>query len=185
MRGRHRIFKEQLSQVVKSFLAKFLLLSFFALPVHAQEIDSSSNSFWQEKFWDWTLFKTNRGDQIVCYLTSTPIKRPDAFFNRGESFFLVTNVKNDADEISVASGFVYKSNSDVELSFASKKFYLFPFKVLAWANKKSADIDIIKEMQKNADMVVTSVSSNGKIASDTYSLIGFAQSYKKLKESCK
>lgn len=162
---------------MKSFLAKFLLLSFFALPSHAQEL--------QEKFWDWSLFKTNRGDQTVCYLASTPIKTTDSFFKRGESFFLVTNIKNDADEISVASGFTYKNNSDVELSFASKKFYLFPFKVLAWSNNKTADIEIIKEMQKNADMVVTSVAANGKIATDTYSLIGFAQSYKKLKESCK
>lgn len=139
----------------------------------------------QEKFQDWSLFKTNRGDQIICYLASSPIKSDSSFQNRGEPFFLVTNIQNDADEISTASGFVFKGDSDVELSFASKKFYLFPYRVLAWAHNRPSDIDIIKEMQKNADMIVTSIASNGKIAVDTYSLIGFPQSYKKLKNLCK
>ena len=180
-RGRASYFSSNKSQVLKSLLNKFLLFFFFASPVFAE----GSSAALQEKFQDWSLFKTNRGDQIVCYLASTPIKTTGSILNRGESFFLVTNIKNDADEISVASGFIYKNNSDVELSFGSKKFYLFPYRILAWANEKSADIDIIKEMQKNADMVVTSISSNNKIAYDTYSLIGFSQSYKRLKKICK
>lgn len=166
---------------MKSLFIKYLFLfTFLASPAFSKEF--------QKQFQDWNLFKTDRGDQVICYLTSTPIRSNGNFDNphgRGEPFFLVTNIKNDADEISTASGFVYKSNSDVELSFGSKKFYLFPYKVFAWAHEKSADLDIIKEMQKNADMVVTGVSKNGKIIADTYSLIGFSQSYRKLKEICK
>ena len=56
---------------------------------------------------------------------------------------------------------------------------------MAWANDKNDDIDIIKEMQKHEDMVVTGVARDGKIATDTYSLIGFAQSYERLKQACK
>jgi hypothetical protein len=189
MKGWANYFSSNKSQVLKSLFNKFLILIFFVSPVFGEEISpplgSLGDSPWQEKFQDWSLFKTNRGDQIVCYLASTPIKTSGSIRNRGESFFLVTNIKNDADEISTASGFIYKNDSDVELSFGSKKFYLFPYKILAWANEKSADINIIKEMQKNADMVVTSVSSNNKIAYDTYSLIGFSQSYKRLKKICK
>jgi len=97
----------------------------------------------------------------------------------------VTNIEDDADEISVSSGFFYGKKSDVEVSFLSKKFYLFPHKAMAWANDKNDDIDIIKEMQKNEDMVLTGVALDGKIATDTYSLIGFPESYKKLQEVCK
>ena len=39
-------------------------------------------------------------------------------------------------------------------------------------------------MQKNADMIVTSIANDGKIAIDTYSLIGFVDGYKKLKQLC-
>lgn len=162
---------------MKSFFVKFLTITLFSSFALASDV--------QEKFWDWTLFKSNRGDQTICYLAATPVKSSTSFHNRGEAFFLVTNIENDADEISVASGFIFKDNMNVELSFGSKKFYLFPYKILAWANDKKSDIEIIKEMQKNADIVVTSMAKNGKMSVDTYSLIGFSQSYKKLKKLCK
>lgn len=55
---------------------------------------------------------------------------------------------------------------------------------MAWANDKNDDADIIKEMQNSAEMVVSGVARDGKIAIDTYSLIGFIHSYKKVKEAC-
>lgn len=154
----------------------FTLLLLFAASASAQEL--------QEKFLDWNVFKAERGNKTVCYSASTPIKRSGNYDKRGEPFFLVTNIENDADEVSAASGFIFNKNSNVEISFGSKKFYLFPYKTMAWANDKNDDIDIIKEMQVHEEMVVTGVARDGKIASDTYSLIGFAQSYKKLKQVC-
>ncbi|OFX12255.1 MAG: hypothetical protein A3G22_06905 [Alphaproteobacteria bacterium RIFCSPLOWO2_12_FULL_40_11] len=147
----------------------------------------SKNIFAQqlvEKFHDWNVFKSERGDRIVCYTASTPTKREGNYDKRGEPFFLVTNIEDDADEISASSGFIYNQNSNVEVSFATKKFYLFPYKAMAWANDKNDDIDIIKEMQKSSDMIITGIARDGKIAVDTYSLIGFAASYRKLKEVC-
>lgn len=147
----------------------------------------SSDSFAQElqsKFHDWNVFKTERGDRVVCYAASTPIKRDGNYDKRGEPFFLVTNIENDADEISVSSGFIFNKKSDVEASFGSKKFYLFPYKTMAWANDKNDDIDVIKEMQKHEEMVVTGIARDGKIAKDTYSLIGFANAYESMKKIC-
>ena len=138
----------------------------------------------QARFQDWSVFKTERGDKVVCYIASTPIKSEGNFDKRGEPFFLVTNIDNDADEISTSSGFIYNKTSNVELTFGIKKYYLFPYKTVAWANDKNDDADIIKEMQGNAEMIVTGIARDGKIAVDTYSLIGFVHSYKKLKEIC-
>ena len=146
-----------------------------------------SNGYSQElqaRFQDWSVFKTERGDKVVCYIASTPIKSEGNFDKRGEPFFLVTNIDNDADEISSSSGFIYSKTSNVELTFGIKKYYLFPYKTVAWANDKNDDADIIKEMQGNAEMIVTGIARDGKIAVDTYSLIGFVHSYKKLKEIC-
>lgn len=148
----------------------------------------AQNSFSQElkaKFQDWNFFETNRGDKVICYLASIPIKRAGNYLRRGESFFLVTNIENDADEVSTSSGFIYNQDSDVEISFGSKRFYLFPYRALAWANDKNEDIDIIKEMQKKEELIVTGVAKNGKIAIDTYSLIGFKQAYEEMKEKCR
>ena len=138
----------------------------------------------QARFQDWSVFKTERGDKVVCYIASTPIKSEGNFDKRGEPFFLVTNIDNDSDEISTSSGFIYNKTSNVELTFGIKKYYLFPYKTVAWANDKNDDADIIKEMQGNAEMIVTGIARDGKIAVDTYSLIGFVHSYKKLKEIC-
>lgn len=137
-----------------------------------------------EKFHDWSFFKANRGDKEFCYVASVPIKNDGNYNKRGEPFFLVTEIENDADEISTSSGFIYNKNSNVELSFGSKKYYLFPHRSIAWAESTSDDIEIIKEMQKNADLSISGVDRAGKIAVDTYSLIGFTNAYQKMKETC-
>lgn len=159
----------------------FALQFFTAMPSLAQEL--------QERFHDWSLFKAKRGakgkEKDVCYVISAPIERKGYEDRRGESFFMVTNIENDADEISVASGFFYDSKSDVELSFYAKKFYLFPHKVVAWADDVNDDLEIIKQMQKEEEMNVSSVSLEGLTASDTYSLIGFSPAYRKMKKICK
>ena len=73
-----------------SFVVLFL---FFGIDLKAQEL--------QAKFQDWNVFKTERGDKTICYVASLPIKRDGNSDKRGEPFFLVTNIENDADEISV------------------------------------------------------------------------------------
>ena len=160
-------------------LIKFFLIIFFISIAQAQAEEL------QVKFQDWSVFKTNRGDKNICYLASIPIKSGGNFRQRGEPFFLVTNIENDVDEISASSGFIYNQKSDVELSFGSKKFYLFPYKNLAWAQNKNDDIDIIKEMQKHEEITITGIATNNKIAHDLYSLIGFNQAYEKMKQICK
>jgi len=161
---------------MKLLTTVFALCLIFAQNVAAQELI--------EKFFDWNVFRTQRGDKTVCYIAATPIKREGNYDKRGEPFFLVTDVENDADEITASAGFIYSKNSNVEISFGSKKYYLFPYRNLAWANDKSDDIEIIKEMQKTSDMVVSGVALDGKVAVDTYSLIGFAKAYEKLKQEC-
>lgn len=137
-----------------------------------------------EKFYDWSLFKTQRAEKTICYIAAIPMKRDGNYNKRGEPFFLVTGVENDADEITVSSGFLYNKNSNVEISFGSKKFYLFPHKSMAWANNKSDDIEIIKEMQTNSDLIISGVARDSKIAIDSYSLIGFSQAYREMKNLC-
>jgi len=156
-----------------------LILSFIII-----KYKTANSQELQARFQDWSVFKTERGDKTICYVASTPIKSEGNFDKRGEPFFLVTNVENDSDEISTSSGFIYNKTSNVELNFGTKKYYLFPYKTVAWANDKNDDADIIKEMQNSAEMVVSGVARDGKIAIDTYSLIGFIHSYKKVKEAC-
>jgi hypothetical protein len=148
----------------------------------------------EQKFLDWTVFKVQRGRAIVCYMVSMPIdkiiiennqdkakkvKRPETL-----PYVLVANIKDSPDEISVYSGFNYKKDSEVKISFASKSFYLFPYISTAWANDRDEDAAIIKELQKNDQMIITSYSNQDYSTIDTYSLIGFSLAYKKMNEIC-
>ena len=139
----------------------------------------------QASFKDWSVYKVLQGDRYFCYLLSTPIHKDGDRILRGESYFIVNDIENDANEITVASGFSYKDTSNVEISFGAQKYYLLPYKATAWAYSKNDDIDIIKDMQKNDEFIVSSMTTNNKIINDTYSLIGFTQAYFKLKDICK
>ncbi len=145
--------------------------------------NSQAKSF-EMNFFDWTLFKTNRGDRYVCYLVSTPIKKAGYSLRRGEPYFLVSNSQNDGDEVTVSSGYVYKASADVEVSFGPKKFFLFPHYGVSWAFDTNDDLDIIKEMQRNPELTVVGTTIYNKVTFDTYSLLGFSKAYLKLKELC-
>lgn len=166
--------KSQVMKFIKPFVVMFLALSNSA---YAEEF--------QGKFTDWSIFKNNRGDREICYMISTPIKRDKSMRKRGESFLIVTNVENDADEVSVSSGLDYKENSDVEMSFGERKYWLFPYLARAWANDKNEDIKIIKQMQKSYDLVITAFAADDRVIHDTYSLLGFPDAYMQMKKICK
>jgi hypothetical protein len=148
----------------------------------------------EQKFLDWTVFKTQRGRAIVCYMVAMPINKVIIENNKSQDkkvkrpeilpYFLVANIKDSPDEISVYSGFNYKKDSEVKVSFASKSFYLFPYISTAWANDRDEDATIIKELQKNDQMTIISYSDQDYSTIDTYSLIGFSLAYKKMNEIC-
>jgi hypothetical protein len=142
----------------------------------------------QGKFADWSVFTADFGQgkngKKICYMMSLPVKKDGNYNRRGEPYFLVTNSVDNIDEITVASGYVYKEGSEVELSFGLKKFNGFTYKSLAWGSSKTDDIDIIKEMRRNLDVVVLGVNKRNQYSSDTYSLIGFNQAYGEMKEVC-
>ncbi len=138
----------------------------------------------QGKFADWGVFTADFGRKKICYMMSLPIKKDGNYYRRGEPYFLVTNSVDNIDEINISSGYIYKEGSEIELSFGLKKFNGFTYKNLAWANSKTDDIDIIKEMRRNLDVVVLGINKKNQYSSDTYSLIGFNQAYGKMKEVC-
>jgi hypothetical protein len=144
----------------------------------------AQNTELQAKFLDWSVFKSKMKEQTSCYLISLPIKRSGNYEQKEESYFIVTNINNDIDEISVHSGTNYQEDSQVKLYFDSKLFYLNIYLNKAWANNKDEDNKIIKQLQKNAEMTIVSNLTPNITIKDTYSLIGFLQAYKKMKELC-
>ena len=158
------------------FLAAFISCFYSYLDAISQTLRGT--------FVDWSVFTIKQADKTICYMAAVPIKRDGSYNKRGDPYFLVTNVDNDIEEISVSGGFYFKKNSDVELSFGLKKYSMFTYDNLAWANNKSDDIDIVRDMRNSEDVIVTGIARDNTYSVDTYSLVGFVEAYTKMKELC-
>lgn len=137
------------------------------------------------RFKDWSVHKVITENYKSCYILSLPFLSKGNKVKRAQPFFVVMSVENDADEVTFSPGFYFKDNVDIEISIGNKKFFLLPFKNYGWSYSKNDDIDIIKEMQKNDEFIITYYNKRNKIIIDKYSLIGFRESYFKLKEICR
>jgi invasion protein IalB len=136
------------------------------------------------QYFDWALFSNKQGPKNICYIVATTIKKSGKAQNRGEPYFIITKTAGKLPEVSVSSGYYYKEDSEIELSFGLKKFYMLTYESRAWTYSVDDDIEIIKAM-KNSDSVIINATSNINISSqDTFSLIGFNKAYKALQEKC-
>lgn len=138
-----------------------------------------------EQHKDWAIYKVVKNNEKYCYALSRPISSESSLLKRAKPYFIVSDLINDADEIMAVSGFHFKENSDIEISFGARKYYLFAYQARGWAYSKNDDLDIIKSMQENAEFTISSYSKDNRITRDRYSLIGFKEAYFQLKKICK
>lgn len=153
-----------------------LFLQLFVGFAYAQNLDG--------KHLDWYFFSSGEENNKICYVVAMPIKRMSDVQVRGESYFIITKSKDNFAEVSLASGYMFKNNSDVELSFGLRKFNLISYKSQAWSYGIDDDFEIIKAMKNSDEFTVNSVSDNNQISQDVYSLIGFNKAYDQMLEKC-
>ena len=162
---------------MKKTLALLLLFSIYCQ-------GSAKAELFHDRFLNWSVFSTQMAGKEICYSISLPIKNEGNYNKRGQPYILITNIGGNIQEISVASGYNYKENSEVELSFGLKKFSIFTYKNLAWSNSKSDDIEILKAMRVYDDVIISATTKDNRYSKDTYSLLGFLKAYKKMLELC-
>jgi hypothetical protein len=137
-----------------------------------------------KQYFDWTLFSNEQGGKFICYIVAIPVKKSGVVQNRGEPYFIITKVKNALPEISAVSGYYFKENSELELSFGLRKFNLLAFGSQSWTYGIGDDIEIIKAMRDSDSFVVTAKSKRNEVSEDVYSIIGFAKAYEELQKIC-
>ena len=137
-----------------------------------------------ESHGDWRVFFVESGAQRVCYIGSVPIKKEGNYSKRGDAYLLVTDKGGNRDEVSVSSGYPYKENQDVKLQIGQRSFELFSKGEMAWAYDAKADSQVVKEMIRGAKLVVRGTSWKGTTSKDTYSLTGFTDAHRAMKQLC-
>lgn len=153
--------------------------------IYLDHVQRTKDAGFVAKYKDWSVYKIDKKGYNACYAISIPFLTRGDKIKRAQPYFIINNIVNDADEVMLTSGFMYKDNTDIEVSIGTKKFYLFGYKNLGWSYSKNDDIDLIKEMQQNDEFLVTSYNGENLINIDKYSLIGLRESYFKLKKACK
>lgn len=174
MKNYNKFFKSQQNRI----LLIVTMICFAFLPQK-----SYADSFLGQ-YLDWFLYTDDKIPSETCYMVATPLKKLGNVNGRGEPYFLITKSAENLPEVSVSSGYYYKNDTEVELSFGLKKFNMIAYKSKAWSYDVSSDIEIVKAMRTSDTVIVYGIASKDKYSSDTYSLIGFDDAYQRMLELC-
>lgn len=135
---------------------------------------------------DWKAYTFKKGEQMVCYMASTPEKAEGDYTRRGRIYALVTNDPSAGVEgqFSVVTGYTYAAGSSVSVTIGGDRFELFTEDDKAWTRGPEEDARIVEAMIAGADMVIRGTSSRGTETTDTYSLIGFTATKRVIDQTC-
>ncbi len=136
----------------------------------------------------WEAYTTKIDKNKACYILSNP-KKTDSKFKiskRGKSGVFVTNYKNGSmHEISIVAGFMFKKQSKVFFNIDGKKTEMVAVvEDRAWSESTKIDRNLVKEMKKGKELIVSGFSERGNLIKDTYSLSGFTKALAIIDKSC-
>ncbi|MEK9640719.1 MAG: invasion associated locus B family protein [Alphaproteobacteria bacterium] len=164
------------------FLLKIIMICLFTTN------SSASEKIQIDKFNDWSVLRQETDAGRLCYITSEPIEKKGDYnkSNRGETRVFVTHGpgKAERDVVSIVAGYVFKKQSEVELSVDGNKQSFFTLEDRAWSFGQDEDKKIIRNMKRGNKLTVTGVSSRGNKTIDVYSLSGFTKAKQMLDKIC-
>ena len=142
----------------------------------------------RQVFGDWHVvtLEEKQNNKKVCYIIALPKKSDGNIKVRGTSYIAVSAFNNRNPEISISSGYNFKSGASIELTVDSKDKHVVNQVVgdVAWL--KSADLDLqVTSLMKSGKIVdVKATSNTGKYTIDQYSLLGFSKAYNFMNKLC-
>ena len=165
-----------------AFLLKIIVICLFTTNL------SASDKTQINQFNDWSVLRQETEGGRLCYITSEPIEKKGDYdkSNRGETRVFVTHGpgKAERDVVSIVAGYVFKKQSEVELSVDGNKQSFFTLEDRAWSIGQDEDKKIIRKMKAGNKLTVTGVSSRGNKTIDVYSLSGFTKAKQMLDKIC-
>jgi hypothetical protein len=161
----------------KIFLTSIIIL--FASKTFAANPVSSGT------FKDWKVFTATTEQGKICFAQSTPKTRSPKNFKREPSKLFVTfrPQENIKDEVSVTSGYVYKT-STVNAKSGRNNYAFFSKENFAWIADEKREKKFIKLMKKASNIMLIANEPKGSQTVDHYSMIGFSKAYEVAKKNC-
>jgi hypothetical protein len=165
----------------KNFQKIFKYISVFFLLLSLNDVVLASEK--KDNFLDWKVFSNVVNGNKYCYMVSIPVKKSSVRKSGTVSYFIISS-HDDVDEITISCGYELKRGYDLELFVGLQKFFLMTYENLSWTKNSYSDIEIIKELMKVEKVTTYCVSKKNTDSFQTYSLLGFRESYYKMKDEC-
>ena len=158
----------------------FLITVLFASKTYA------ANPVSNGKFKDWQVFTATTEQGKICFAQSKPKTRSPKNFKREPSKLFVTfrPQENIKDEVSVTSGYIYKTSS-VNAKSGKNSFTFFSQETFAWLLDTKEEQNLIKLMKRATNLIITARTTKGAETTDSYSMMGFTKAYNTAKKTCK
>ena len=173
LQQQQQIFRRSKLTILSSFF-----LIFINFPLNAQNLEKTHQ--------DWHVLTTEKKSSKICYIACVPKSQDGNYKKRKEPYVLVSLFPSRAAEVSVSSGFIYKSGGHVDIQIGKKQYKLVKIKEsLAWAKGIADDKSIIDDMKSGMELKVKATSKYNTYAIDSYSLKGFTAAYLDMIKICK
>ena len=106
-------------------------------------------------FKDWQVFTATTEQGKICFAQSKPKTRSPKNFKREPSKLFVTfrPQENIKDEVSVTSGYIYKTSS-VNAKSGRNKYAFFSKENFAWITEEEREKKFIKLMKKASNIMI-------------------------------
>ena len=136
-------------------------------------------------FKDWQVFTATTEQGKICFAQSKPKTRSPKNFKREPSKLFVTfrPQENIRDEVSVTSGYIYKT-STVKAKSGRNNYAFFSKGNFAWIADEKREKRFIRLMKKASNIMLVSNEPKGSQTVDHYSMIGFSKAYEAARKNC-
>lgn len=175
-------------QIIWDYIMRFFTLVLFGilgLAVVASPAQAADSTV-VKRFQDWTVYKAETNDGVLCFAASTPKDIKPKNVRRGDIFFYVTSWPKHkvSQEVSVKLGYPLKSSTTPTITIGSSNFTLFEKGERAYIHSSLED-GLLKAMRAGDKMMIKAVSKRGTSTTDIYSLSGVTAALKAVVKACK
>lgn len=163
------------------------ILSFFIYVIVLTSLASPSMAAFKSHG-DWAVYDQKENGNIVCVMSSEPIKSAGKYTKRGQIYLIIAHRPSEQryNELSFQAGYTFKKASAVAVTIDGKnKFSLLGNQGHAWTIDVETDEKMIKAMRAGSTLVIKGISSRGTKTTDTFSLSGFTAAIKSINKTCK
>ncbi len=142
---------------------------------------AAPESLGREKAWE----AVKDTEKNLCYMISFPLSSEGNYTVRDPAYLTVSirPADNVVGEISFYAGYPY-GDKPVELSVDGKTHTLISRGEWAWTKDTQTNDALLKDMIAGNRLIVKGYSQRGTLTTDTFSLSGVTNSWKKVQAAC-